>query len=248
MEIPVKGSRIPYLDGLRAYSILLVVLAHASDAQAWLAKKAYPQIFLPDAALGVRIFFVPSGFIITSLLLNERDATGRISIRGFYERRIARIIPASYLYIATIAVLTALRVTSVPLSSFLAAITYTVNLHMLWSHVGASMQAAKFGHFWTLSIEEQFYLFWPGILVFLGSRWSRRLAITCVFLFSFFRMVVYPYALHQPFGPGPLRTIQDVIMWGALGAFAAHSGLVGRMRAHRFHWAYPWISGLIFSG
>jgi peptidoglycan/LPS O-acetylase OafA/YrhL len=92
MEIPVKGSRIPYLDGLRAYSILLVVLAHASDAQAWLAEKPYLRVFLPDAALGVRILFVLSRFLIA------------------------------------------------------------VNLHMLRSHAGASMQAAEFGHFWTLSI------------------------------------------------------------------------------------------------
>lgn len=248
MDNPEKGSRIPYLDGLRAYSILLVVLGHASDTQAWLAQKPYLRFFLPDASLGVRIFFVLSGFLITSLLLNERDATGRISIRGFYERRIARIVPASYLYIAAIGVLTALQVTRVPLGSFLAAVTYTVNIPRLWGHAAASMQAVEFGHFWTLSIEEQFYLFWPGMLVFLGNRWSRRLATACVFLFPLFRMAVYPITPHQAFGPGPLRTIQDVIMWGAIGAFAAHNGLVERMREHRMRWAYPWIAGVIFFG
>jgi peptidoglycan/LPS O-acetylase OafA/YrhL len=78
-----KGSRIPYLDGLRAYSILLVVLGHTLRTNSWHQPKGYLQPFLTNEVLGPRIFFVLSGFLITTLLLDEEETTGHISIRGF---------------------------------------------------------------------------------------------------------------------------------------------------------------------
>jgi peptidoglycan/LPS O-acetylase OafA/YrhL len=248
-----KRSKIPYLDGLRAYSILIVVLGHAIQPDTWLQRRWYLRTFATDTGLGVRIFFVLSGFLITSLLLKEREATGRISIRGFYERRIARIVPALYLYIAAVAILAAFGVTRVPLASFWAAATFTVNISKVWSLHGPSIQVEVFGHLWTLSVEEQFYLLWPSILVFFGRRWSRRLAIACVVLFPFIRFAIYHYCLDRGIAADfrravLFRVVQDVIMWGALGAFAAQAGIVDRMRTHRFRWTYPWIAALILFG
>jgi peptidoglycan/LPS O-acetylase OafA/YrhL len=248
-----KSSKIPYLDGLRAYSILVVVLGHSLQPDSWLQSKWYLRTFVTDTGLGVRIFFVLSGFLITTLLLKEREATGRISIRGFYERRIARIVPALYLYIAAVAILTVFGVMRIPLASFWAAATFTVNISKVWSLHGPSIQVEVFGHLWTLSVEEQFYLIWPGILVFLGRLWSRRLAIACVILFPFIRFAVYLYCLHRgialEFTKAVLfRAVQDVLMWGALGAFVAQAGIMDRMRTQRFRWAYPWIAALILFG
>src|ERR1035438_6065406 len=170
-----KGSRIPYLDGLRAYSILLVIFGHCFGPGSFLYDNPITKVCLVNPALGVHIFFVLSGFLITSLLLNEREGTGRISIRGFYERRIARIFPAFYLYIGTILLLVAFHLMSVPRYAFYAAATFTVNFSQFWRRGRPPDLNFVFGHFWTLSIEEQFYLVWPSILVFLGNRWARRL-------------------------------------------------------------------------
>jgi peptidoglycan/LPS O-acetylase OafA/YrhL len=185
-----KGSRIPYLDGLRAYSILLVLFGHTAESNSWLSSRWYLKIFLANSHLGVRVFFVLSGFLITTLLLKEQDATGRISIRGFYERRIARIFPAFYLYIAVIGVLTAFHVMQVPAASFIAAGTYTWNFFCLRPG-GHGDPSGVFVHIWTLSNEEQFYLIWPSFMVFLGRRWTLRLAIASVVLLPLIRWCAF---------------------------------------------------------
>lgn len=244
--LPAKGSRIPYLDGLRAYSILLVLFGHTVESNPWLQREWYLKIFLANSLLGVRIFFVLSGFLITTLLLNELDTTGGISIRGFYERRIARIFPAFYLYIAVIGVFTAFHVMHVPAASFYAASTYTWNFFSLRPG-GTGDATGVLSHFWTLSLEEQFYVVWPSLLFFLGRRWALRLALVCVALFPMVRFGIF-FLLQ----PGSHRdtlltqTSQDMIMWGCLGAFAVHRGLLNRLFAHRFRFVDPLICALIF--
>jgi len=251
------ATKLPFLDGLRAYSILTVILGHAIPGAIFLQTNSF--LFrcrwfllycISNAELGVRIFFVLSGFLICALLLEEEDATGRISIRGFYERRIARIFPAFYLYVATVAVLVVIHVASVPLSTFAAASTFTYNLDWLWRHGGPADHSTLFSHFWTLSIEEQFYLLWPSILVFLGRRWALRLAVLCVTALPLIRAVAYQIFLVHPMEPlrtGILmRTSQDMIMWGVLGAFAVRHGALDRLRAHRFRWLCPWASLSVF--
>ena len=159
-----KEERIPYLDRLRGYSILAVLLDHTLTTDHWLSRHPYLCILIADATLGVRVFFVLSGFLITTLLFHEEEKKSRISIRGFYERRIARIFPAFYLYIGVIAALTACRLIQVPLASFLAAGTFTWNVAYFWRLGGGVVDNSKvFGHIWTLSIEEQFYLVWPAV-------------------------------------------------------------------------------------
>jgi peptidoglycan/LPS O-acetylase OafA/YrhL len=250
VRLAAKGSRIPYLDGLRAYSILLVLFGHTIESNPWLHARWYLQVILANSQLGVRIFFVLSGFLITTLLLNEQDASGRISIRGFYERRIARIFPAFYLYIAIIGVLTAVHVMNVPAASFYAASTYTWNLFALRPG-GHGDPTGVFVHIWTLSIEEQFYLFWPSFLVLLGRRWTLRLALACVALFPLIRLSAF-FLLDPANGQRDMiltQSGQDMIMWGCLGAFAVRGGLLERLSARRYRFVDPMIVILIlFSG
>lgn len=147
-------KRIPSLDGLRAISISLVVLGH-------LAKSGHaPHVFWSYlAATGVRIFFVISGYLITTLLIRERDLTSTISLREFYARRAFRIFPAALVFMT------------------LSSIAYWHDLR--WYHLlGALLYLANydltrpwiFGHLWSLSIEEQFYLLWPFVL----KKWYRH--------------------------------------------------------------------------
>ena len=98
MEINEKARNIPSLDGMRAVSILLVIVAHSSQhLPRWITipTRSYPLF----AHMGVSVFFVISGFLITSLLLKELHATETIGLKGFYLRRAFRIFPAFYLYL-----------------------------------------------------------------------------------------------------------------------------------------------------
>jgi peptidoglycan/LPS O-acetylase OafA/YrhL len=91
-------KRIPSLDGLRAVSILMVVSAHLYGTAGWPHNHA-TKVLSAYGHFGVQVFFVISGFLITTLLLAEYGKNGRISLRGFYRRRSFRILPASLIYI-----------------------------------------------------------------------------------------------------------------------------------------------------
>jgi peptidoglycan/LPS O-acetylase OafA/YrhL len=156
-------SRIPSLDGLRALSILIVLVGHAALSD------GAPRLLRPFAHagnVGVRFFFVISGFLITTLLLQEWHRTGRISLARFYARRALRIFPAVYALIAVIAVLAATGLIHLKPGELLYASTFTINYHdyaMFW-----------LGQLWSLAVEEQFYLLWPGLLVLAALFGNRR--------------------------------------------------------------------------
>ncbi len=111
---------------------------------------------------GVKVFFVISGFLITTLLLNEEQKNGRISIKMFYVRRAFRIWPVAYAYILVVGLLAWRNWITIPPHNLLYAGTFTMN------HV---QEGSWFtGHFWSLAIEEQFYLVWPLVFLFTAKR------------------------------------------------------------------------------
>src|SRR5687767_341370 len=122
-----EPGRIRSLDGLRAVAILLVLLAHLPHSLA--AAPAWTERLAPLGLLGVRVFFVISGFLISSLLFAELEKSGGISLKRFYFRRTLRIFPAFYVYIAAIAVAAALGYVVLLPNDVLAAVTYTTNYH-----------------------------------------------------------------------------------------------------------------------
>ena len=151
----VALRHLPALDGIRAVSVFLVMLGHAGLAD--------------GAGTGVNAFFVLSGFLITHLLLNEQERSGQISIRQFYLRRVLRIFPAYYAFLAFSLIVDTyqgdLRSREVALP---AALYYLNYFHAVHGHSNASI-----AHAWSLAVEEQFYLIWPLCLV-LGLRCGRR--------------------------------------------------------------------------
>ncbi len=173
--------RIASLDGLRAVSISMVVVGHIfgrslahyhanwfEEYLGWLSH--YP-------TFGVDVFFVISGFLITLLLLKEREKTGTISLPNFYVRRAYRILPAAYVVTLLIAVVWHNRV---PLRDVLCSLLYVQNFNPnpSWS----------LGHMWSLAVEEQFYLLWP----FLLNRFFRyryRVVIAAMVMAPVFRAV-----------------------------------------------------------
>ena len=154
-----KTRYIPTLDGWRALAILLVLAHHAGTA--FYSEKAY-YAFSPTRAgtWGVPVFFALSGLLITKLLLEEFDRTGRISLKSFYIRRAFRILPPATFYILTLAAL-GLLVSRTELAG---------SLLFFRNYVPDSLGGLYTTHFWSLAVEEHFYLIWPGLLVWMGVR------------------------------------------------------------------------------
>ena len=149
--------RRPVLDGLRALAILGVIVAHADVP-----------FMLSAGGIGVTLFFVLSGFLITRLLVEERERIGRIDLRAFYARRLRRLVPP---LVAFLAVVTALLVArGEPLWGVLSTLTFTTDVASL-----LRVPVHLVGHTWSLSLEEQFYVVWPVVLIAVGRRHTRWL-------------------------------------------------------------------------
>jgi peptidoglycan/LPS O-acetylase OafA/YrhL len=162
----IVRERFPSLDGNRAIAIGAVLLSHlAGTANFPLPKSAWAGR-LGD--FGVKIFFVLSGFLITGILHAERERTGQISISRFIARRAFRIFPAAYVYILAMGVAAAIGWLRLNPGDLFAAVTYTMNWH--------EDPAWWLGHTWSLSVEEQFYLAWPMLLLLSGRHASPLVA------------------------------------------------------------------------
>lgn len=146
-------GRVDALDGLRALAVVLVVVFHLTDR-------------LPGGWLGVDVFFVLSGWLITSLLVNEARADNRIDLLNFYLRRLLRLMPA---LVAMVVLAVAVEATVTPVASgfgldVFAALTYWYDFHILGID-----HTSPVAHTWSLAVEEQFYLLWPLLLI-----WATR--------------------------------------------------------------------------
>lgn len=158
-----KAAYLPTLDGWRAVAILLVMLDHLLRGVATDHHSEPPSGYLLGQH-GVNIFFALSGFLITWKLLEEKRETGRISLTQFYRRRIYRIFPAAFLFLTAMGVLSACGLLPVTRLDFASAILYFRNfVPVFWPSLSNA-------HFWSLSLEEQFYLFLPSALVLVGLR------------------------------------------------------------------------------
>ncbi len=158
----------PDVEGLRAVAVVLVVLFHAGVS------------WLPGGYVGVDVFFVISGFLITGLLLREHEKRGRISISGFYARRARRILPAAMLVV----ILTI--VASYFLQNFIEygnvdqdgrwVTLFLGNFHFATVGNGyfqKSVAPSPLQHFWTLAVEEQFYVVWPPLVLLVSFVFTR---------------------------------------------------------------------------
>lgn len=161
----MNSSRIAGLDGLRAVSIGLVLFCHMCNGW-WLAVYG---------AFGVSVFFVLSGFLITSLLCLEEDRHGVISLAGFYLRRALRILPPAILFLMVVQALGSIGRADVWPGDLLHSLLFVRNMTPGGGHTG---------HFWSLAIEEQFYLLWPLVFLLLRSDKRRLVFVASLFVVS----------------------------------------------------------------
>lgn len=195
-------QRIPSLDGLRAISISLVVVGH------WTSLHYHWQVGGAFANLGVRIFFIISAYLITTLLLKEQARSSTIRLREFYVRRAYRIFPAAFV--------------------FMLPVFLIYGRETRWYHLAAAaLYVTNFdpwhpwflGHLWSLSVEEQFYFLWPGVL----KKWHRhRSAILAgVILFApIYRFACHLLKLHGR-ADETFPAVADILAMGCLLAIYA---------------------------
>ncbi len=211
-------KRIPSLDGLRAISISLVVAGH------WAELRYHSDIAGAFANLGVRIFFIISGYLITTLLLKEYAKTSTIALREFYVRRAYRILPAAIVFMIPV---------------------FVIFWHELrWYHMAAAaFYLANFdfahpwflGHLWSLSVEEQFYFLWPGVL----KKWHRHRVVILAGVVAFaplYRVACHYLGLHGR-ADETFPAVADVLAIGCLLAVFA-----SRLPRVRTSWALAMLA------
>ena len=206
-EEPAAGVRpdaLAYsgaLDGIRAVSIVLVVGLHSP----WL--NSFP---FNRGWVGVDVFFVLSGYLITTLLLREKERRGTVSLKHFYLRRALRILPALYAWVAVLWL-----TGSVGGGALLLVLLYVANLAMATGRMGDGPAA----HSWSLCIEEQFYAFWPWLVRSVARRRLLFGTLGAVFAIAAWRIALVHMGV-RPFPEIYMRpdTRMDVPLWGCAAA------------------------------
>ena len=191
MERSVNStSYIPTLDGWRAVAILAVLGYHSPAFHI----RQMPVGILHDyGSQGVDLFFAISGLLICSKLLREEASSGSISLKKFYIRRVFRILPAAYVYLCLVGILAMLRAIPLQSGAWLSAAFSSINYYAA-IHAGQRM-SWYVGHFWSLAVEEHFYLFLPGLLVLLRS--YRKTALAALIIFFAIWQAMFPHGWPQ---------------------------------------------------
>jgi peptidoglycan/LPS O-acetylase OafA/YrhL len=220
-ETPPGGLRIQGLDGLRGIAVLAVVVFHAfriRDMPGFVP--AIWRAFVFSTWVGVDLFFVLSGFLITGILLDTRE--DRRYFRNFYARRTLRIFPLYYavLAVALIVIPRVVGLTRLP-PLFPRLIE---NQFWLWTYLQNYLQATGkhtlpgFGHFWTLAVEEQFYWMWPLIVWLLSRRGLFRFCLAMVAVSPLLRLALIALGTQNWAIRQYTFTRADTLLYGALAA------------------------------
>ena len=250
------GVRLPYmpgLDGLRAFAVIAVLLYHAELP------------WIRGGFLGVEVFFVISGYLITTLLLAEWHQQGRIDLVGFWLRRARRLLPALYLLLV---VTLAFAVVFLPgevarlRDDALAAFGYVTNWYLILgeqSYFETVGRPSLLQHLWSLAVEEQFYVLWPLLLTFglwgvpPTMRWRRRRLALFIALAGAIGSALLMAALYQP-GVDPSRVYYGTdtrvagLLFGAALAFVWKPGQTPRWAGRRTRALLLDVAGLAALG
>lgn len=238
-QAPSKKGFRPDVEGLRAIAVGAVLLYHAGVP------------FARGGYVGVDVFFVISGFLITGLLLRELEKTGTVSLARFYSRRAKRLLPLTVVVLAVVVVVSWLlfdpvRMDEVSLGVIASAL-YVMNWLLAFratDYFAAGLEASPVQHFWTLAVEEQFYLIWPAMLL-AAAWWSRRVgrslrsvlavAFAAVAVASLFYSV---YSTQLQAGAAYFSTLTR-------GWELALGGMLALVPASRLGRQSPWVIGTL---
>jgi peptidoglycan/LPS O-acetylase OafA/YrhL len=190
---PNRGpGYLPTLDGWRALAILSVLLSHDAIHGAGPFSTAW---FYRHGALGVDVFFAISGLLICSRLLQEESRAGAISLRRFYIRRAFRILPAALFFLLTLLLLKRFAHLPVGVPEVFAALFFVRNYTFTFTHWQA-IYPIYTAHFWSLAVEEHFYLFLPALLVWAPRRWRVPILLGIAVVVGLHRLSLAGLSMH----------------------------------------------------
>ncbi|MGA1830106.1 acyltransferase family protein [Rhizobium wenxiniae] len=210
-EWPARSGNVPSLDGVRGCSILLVLIGHM----------LLPSSLVGISAIGLKVFFVLSGFLITRLLLAENKNSGGISLKNFYIRRVLRLYPVLIVYVGVTATTMMLRGQPVVPVEVASVFFYFVNYLIIhYDHMGYPL-TLPVGILWSLSVEEHFYLFAPLALVLMRGE-ARKMLLLALAICVIALCLRLTYAYNEPGIVNTLELYQrsetrfDSIAFGAI--------------------------------
>ena len=231
VDQPGRFAYKPALDGIRALAVVVIMMYHFAQMT------TDPILLFPGGILSVDLFFVLSGYLITTLLLFEWDSTGTINFKRFYLRRARRLLPALVLVMGAVAAMflfrDAIGFDSGQIESFrrdaISTLAYVANWNFAFSGQSYFEQfgaPSPLQHMWTLAIEEQFYLIWP-IMLFVGLKYiklSRRAFALVAIVGAWASAVLMAVNFDQDVDPSRLYygtdTRVQAMLVGVFGAFA----------------------------
>jgi len=231
MEQEPTINRIPALDGWRGIAILLVLIDHIEHA----VLHRYAMPWMQTGQHGVTIFFVLSGFLITAKLLE-----GPIHLGQFYLRRLFRLMPVAWTYLAAMLLFDGLMHTHFTSSAEVRACLFFYRNFAGGADGGAS------GHFWSLSLEEQFYLVWPVLLLLAGVRRTRWIAVALTLACATYRWLFWAWYDRNVWN-GQTQVRCDALLVGCLLAFLlAEPRFLTAARRWANRLAVPALATLVF--
>lgn len=212
-------SYIPELDGMRGFAILLVMNFHAETT------------YFQGGFIGVDLFFVLSGFLITSLIINEYDSSSSLNLKNFYMRRLLRLGPALFLLLLVFSLLSIIFLSTDKARSNLVDTIISLFYLSNWARAFSIHPPDYLGHTWSLSIEEQFYILWPIALLTMLRTFKNRWAIAILaFVLAGSSWLLRIYLIH--YGASyerlynGLDTRADALMIGSLLGIILSSNLL----------------------
>jgi len=220
------------LDGMRAFAVLIVIIAHMGITS------------IIPGGFGVTVFFFISGFLITRLLLAEREKNGTVNLNNFYIRRFLRLLPALFLMMATSALIMIAMSDPPLLREAIAGFSYFMNYNNIALGFQGIDQTSPWGHLWSLAVEEHFYLLFPLLIVSFGRNIPKviRICITlCAFALIWRIISFYATDFPRDYNYFATETRIDSILFGCLLSLMLHFKPQGNWKDKLTGW-FPTLS------